>query len=71
MPVMNGEEVLSEIRRIKQETTNHQPFIALTAYSMRGDTEWFLEEGFDGYVSEPLISRDLVTAIKRVVGHVK
>ena len=33
--------------------------IAVTAYSMRGDIERFLSEGFDGYVSKPLITQEL------------
>ena len=66
MPIMNGEEALREIRTKEQGTTIHQPVIALTAYSMRGDMERFLGEGFDGYISKPLITRELVAEIKRV-----
>jgi PAS domain S-box-containing protein len=67
MPVINGEEALIEIRRKEQETTLHLPVIAVTAYSMRGDKERFLEEGFDGYISKPLTTRELVSEMKRVV----
>ncbi len=42
--------------------------IAVTAYSMRGDIELFLSEGFDGYVSKPLITQELIVEIKRVMG---
>ena len=68
MPVMNGEEALREIRSKEQGTTNHQPVIALTAYSMRGDMERFLCEGFDGYVSKPIITREFIAEMKRVMG---
>ena len=68
MPVMTGEEALREIRSKEQGTTDHQPVIALTAYSMRGDEERFLGDGFDGYVSKPLITRELVAEMKRVMG---
>jgi len=68
MPVMNGEEALKEIRTKEQGTSYHQLVIALTAYSMRGDMERFLEEGFDGYVSKPLSSRELVAEMKQVMG---
>jgi len=67
MPVMTGDEALREIRSKEQGTTNHQPVIAVTAYSMRGDMERFMEEGFDGYVSKPLITKELVAEIKRVM----
>jgi PAS domain S-box-containing protein len=68
MPIMNGEEALREIRSKEQGTTKYQPVIAQTAYSMRGDMERFLGEGFDGYVSKPLITRELVSEMKRVMG---
>jgi CheY-like chemotaxis protein len=67
MPVMNGEEALREIRTKEQGTTQHLPVVALTAYSMRGDKELLREAGFDGYVSKPLLIKDLVVEMKRVV----
>ena len=67
MPVMNGEEALRAIRAKEQETTDHLPVIALTAYSMRGDMERFLAEGFDGYIAKPLITGELVEEIKRAL----
>ena len=67
MPIMNGEEALKSIRLKEQETHLHQPVIALTAYSLRGDKERFLKEGFDGYISKPLEAKELVCEMKRVV----
>ena len=66
MPDMNGEEALREIRRIEQDTHLHQKVIALTAYSLRGNKERFLEEGFDGYISKPMAVSELVRELKRV-----
>jgi len=67
MPEMNGEEALCEIRKKELESGLHLPVIALTAYTMRGDKERFLAEGFDGYVSKPLIINDLLGEMKRVL----
>lgn len=39
------------------------PFIAQTAYAMRGDKERLLEEGFDDYLSKPISQQRLLTAI--------
>ncbi|MDZ4183781.1 MAG: ATP-binding protein, partial [Desulfuromonadales bacterium] len=66
MPVVNGEEALLEIRRKQQERGFHQPVIAVTAHSMRGDRERFLAKGFDGYVSKPLTTGELVEEMERV-----
>ena len=67
MPVMNGEEAMVIIRALEKETKNHLPIIALTAHSMRGDRERLLAAGFDGYVSKPLIIKDLVAEMKRTL----
>jgi len=67
LPVMNGEDALKEIRRKEQDTRNHQPVIALTAYSMRGEKERFIQEGFDGYVSKPMVVGELIMEMKRVL----
>jgi signal transduction histidine kinase/ActR/RegA family two-component response regulator len=67
MPVMNGEDALLEIRRNEQNTGLHQPVIAFTAYSLRGDKERLLEVGFDGYLSKPLQIEELASEMKRVL----
>ena len=68
MPVMNGEDALREIRRRERGSSRRQPVIALTAYSLRGEKERFLSEGFDGYVSKPLVIEELVQEMSRVTG---
>jgi two-component system CheB/CheR fusion protein len=71
MPVMNGEDALQEIRRREQGTSFHQPVIALTAHSLRGEKDRFLKEGFDGYISKPLVIGELIDEMKRVMGQGK
>lgn len=39
------------------------PFIAQTAYAMRGDKERLLEEGFDDYLSKPISQQRLLTSM--------
>lgn len=48
-------------------TPIHVPVIALTAYSLRGDKERFMREGFDGYVSKPMDVVQLIDEMKRVL----
>ncbi len=68
MPVMNGEDALREIRMKEIGTACYQPVIALTAHALRGDRERFIEEGFNGYVSKPLVVGELDNEIRRVTG---
>lgn len=68
MPVMNGEDALREIRLKEVGGARYQPVIALTAHALRGDRERFIEEGFDGYVSKPLVVEELDNEIRLVTG---
>jgi two-component system, cell cycle sensor histidine kinase and response regulator CckA len=68
MPVMNGTDALREIRKKELGSPHHQPVIAMTAYSLRGTRDLLLAEGFDGYVSKPLMISELWGEIKRVLG---
>jgi len=71
MPVMNGADALREIRKKEQGTLDHQPVIAMTAYSLRGTRELLLNEGFDGYLSKPLTISVLLGEIKRCWGRLQ
>jgi signal transduction histidine kinase/CheY-like chemotaxis protein len=68
MPVMNGEEAIREIRSHEERTGGHLPVIALTAYALRGEKERFMADGFDGYVSKPLVIDELMGEMQRVIG---
>ena len=52
LPKMDGLELLSIIK--KDESTKDIPVIALTAHSMRGDHERFIEAGCTDYISKPI-----------------
>jgi len=43
------------------------PFIAQTAYAMQGDREKFLSEGFDEYISKPIIKNKLIKVVAKVL----
>ena len=51
LPDINGVEAM---KRIKEKAKGRIPIIALTAYAMKGDSEKFKAEGFDGYISKPI-----------------
>ncbi len=52
LPKMDGLELLSLLK--KDEGTKDVPVIALTAHSMRGDHERFIEAGCTDYISKPI-----------------
>ena len=55
LPGMDGPEVLARLR----EWTS-VPVIALTAHAMTGDRKMFLESGFSGYVSKPIVDEQVL-----------
>ena len=64
LPEMDGTEVLAWIR--KQDELKSIPVIALTAHAMAGDRDKYLAEGFDDYVTKPIVDEDvLFEAIER------
>ena len=57
---MDGIELLKTIR----ETDRFEkiPSIAVTAHALVGDELRFLEAGFNGYVSKPIVNKELLLA---------
>jgi CheY-like chemotaxis protein/nitrogen-specific signal transduction histidine kinase len=64
MPNMGGEEALQQIRKVENQTGSCIPIIAMTAHALKGDQERFLKQGFDGYLSKPVIVSDLIGQLK-------
>lgn len=64
LPDMSGVDVLRAVRA--DPRTERLPVIALTAHAMRGDREKYLTEGFDEYVTKPIVDEQvLLDAIAR------
>jgi CheY-like chemotaxis protein len=55
MPGMNG----MDATKILREMGYKQPVVALTANAIAGQEEIFLANGFDGFISKPIDSREL------------
>ena len=67
MPVMNGVDALNVIREMEQLSGKHLTVIALTAYALFGDKEKYLNMGFDGYLSKPFKTKELMDEMLRAV----
>ena len=59
MPIMDGIEAIQHIRIYENEINRHTPTVALTANSIKGDREKYLEEGMDNYLSKPINTDEL------------
>ncbi len=63
MPVMDGLEATTIIRRREQQTGGHLSIIAMTAAAMKGDREKCLEVGMDAYISKPINADELLRTV--------
>lgn len=67
LPKLSGSEVLAQIR--EDPTLRSIPVIALTAHAMPDDRDSFLAQGFDAYVSKPIVDESiLLGAIDELLG---
>jgi len=69
MPEMDGFEATAIIREREKKSGGHIPIIAMTAHAMKGDEERCVAAGMDGYVSKPIHSETLISAIHRCLNH--
>jgi len=62
LPDLDGTEAA---RRLKADVrTAGIPVVALTSFAMRGDREWFLAAGFDGYLEKPISVREFPAQVR-------
>ena len=52
LPEISGLDILKSIR--KEEMNSQVPVVALTAYALKDDREFFMKMGFDEYVAKPI-----------------
>jgi CheY-like chemotaxis protein len=69
MPGMDGFEVTSAIRKKEERTGRHIPIVAMTAHALIGDQERCVAGGMDGYVSKPIRTSELFSAIESLLAN--
>jgi CheY-like chemotaxis protein len=73
MPVMDGVETVRKIREWENEEFKKKtglseaklPIIALTANAVSGMSEMFLANGFNGFISKPIVLNELDEVLKK------
>ena len=66
MPVMDGVEAVKRIRE-QEQGKKHIPIIAVTAFSLLGDRERFLNCGMDEYIAKPIKIEELQQRMNFVI----
>ena len=66
LPDMDGTEVARLLKDDRR--TAHIPVVALTSFAMKGDREWFLAAGFDGYLEKPISVREFHGQVAAMLG---
>ena len=64
MPVMNGYEATKCIRKLKDPALANISILAMTANAFDEDRKKALESGMDGFLSKPIVIKELVQALK-------
>jgi two-component system cell cycle response regulator DivK len=62
LPDMDGTEAARQLKN--DARTARIPIVALTSLAMKGDREWLLAAGFDGYLEKPISVRDLPEQVR-------
>ena len=66
LPDMDGTE--AALRLKGDARTAGIRVVALTSLAMKGDREWFLAAGFDGYLEKPISVRDFPEQVRAYCG---
>lgn len=67
MPDMDGVETLHRMKELPDNRCAQTPVVALTANAVTGAKEKYMEIGFDGYVSKPIVSEKLELLIMELL----
>jgi two-component system, cell cycle response regulator DivK len=62
MPVMDGTATMQSIKA--DPLLQKIKIIAVTSFAMKGDQDKYLENGFDGYITKPVDTRQLPEQIR-------
>lgn len=67
MPNKSGVEAMKVIREYEKNSESKTPIIALTANSVGGDRESYIEYGFDAYLAKPIENEKLLQLLQKYI----
>ena len=67
MPEMDGVETLHRIRKLPACPCHNTPIVVLTANAVSGAKEKYFAEGFDGFLSKPIVPEKLENMIQQML----
>lgn len=67
MPEMDGVETLHHIKELSESPCRDTPIVVLTANAVSGARETYLSEGFDDFLSKPVVPDKLENMIKKML----
>ena len=67
MPEMDGVETLHRIKALRDFPCQDTPIVVLTANAITGAKEQYLSEGFDDFLSKPIVPEKLEGLIKKIL----
>lgn len=67
MPELDGVETLQKMKAFREYPCKDTPVVALTANAVAGAREMYLEEGFDDFISKPVVPAQLEKKIQRML----
>ncbi|MCM1246678.1 MAG: response regulator, partial [Roseburia sp.] len=71
MPIMNGKEAATEIRKSSRNYVKNIPIIAMTADAFAEDVDACLAAGMDGHVAKPVDMDKLCQEMRHVIKRTK
>lgn len=69
MPEMDGLETFERMKKLDNNLCKDTPIIMLTANAIKGSKEKYLEAGFDGYLSKPIIPEQLSDLVREYLAN--
>ena len=67
MPVMDGHEATRHIRKLDNLQLASIPIIAMTANAFDEDKKAALDSGMNGFISKPIVLKEIIRELKKVL----